>query len=168
MSSTWFIFVLEIAVISSGLVAGIFLTFSDFVMRSLKLAENTAGVEVMQIINREVYRSVFMVLLWGTLVLSLLLAGFAFLTLSGPAGILITIGGVLYFMGVLVVTMVFNVPMNNSLDVMEYTKSETAAYWKNTYVPRWVFWNYVRAVASGGTAVCFLLAIVFLARGGVA
>ena len=39
------------AVIACALVVGVFLTFSDFVMRSLNWSSPEAGIEVMQSIN---------------------------------------------------------------------------------------------------------------------
>ena len=167
MTPTWFFIVLEIAVISCGLVSGFFLTFSDFLMRSLNLAKTSAGVEVMQIINREVWRSVTMILLWGMVALSVLLIGYAYLNITGTPTVFVMAGGALYIVGVLVVSFVFNVPMNNRLDAMEYSGAEAAAYWKNIYVHRWVFWNYMRAITSGGAAICFLMACVLLTQGEI-
>ena len=42
----------QIAVIATGLLAGVFLTFADFIMRSL----TSARPKAMQEINRKVYR----------------------------------------------------------------------------------------------------------------
>ena len=55
----------QLAVIATGLVAGVFLTFSDFVMRSLAASEAIAGAEAMQEINRKVYGSIFLTLFLG-------------------------------------------------------------------------------------------------------
>ena len=71
MTSTWFLIVCEISVIACVLVSGVFLTFSDFVMKSLAAANPVGGIESMQIINRKVFKSVFMVLLLGMSGLSL-------------------------------------------------------------------------------------------------
>ena len=168
MTSTWFFIVCEISVIAYAVVSGVFLTFSDFVMRSLDGAKPVAGVEVMQRINRDVDRTVFMVLLLGMSALSPFLIGFAYLRVSGTASTLIMAGGALYLVGVFVVSLIFNVPMNQRLDTMDYTDTETAIYWTNSYVPRWTFWNYVRAIASAGSAICFLVASVWLAQGTIA
>ncbi len=154
-----FFILIEFAIIASALVSGVFLTFSDFVMRSLDRAKRSAGVEVMQVIN------VFMVLLLGMSALSPFLIGYAYFHLAGPPSSLIITGGALYFFGGFVVTLAFNVPMNNRLDTLDYAGPEAAAYWTDTYMPHWTFWNYVRAIASGGAAICFLAASVWLAQG---
>ena len=167
MTSSWIFIICQIAVIASAVVSGVFLTFSDFVMRSLNGAKTEAGVEVMQVINREVFRSVFMFLLLGMSALSPILAGIAYFRVDGPASSLIILGGAIYFLGVFVVSLVFNVPMNNRLDAKEYSGPEAATYWTNTYMPHWTFWNYVRAITSAGAAVCFLVASIWLAQGAM-
>ena len=164
MTPIWFFILCQISVIACAMVSGVFLTFSDFVMRSLDGAKTAAGVEVMQVINREVFRSVFMVLLLGMSALSPLLIGYAYFGVAGPAAALIMTGGVVYLAGVFAVSLVFNVPMNNRLDAKEYSGTEAATYWTNTYMPQWTFWNYARAIASAGAAVCFLTASVWLAQ----
>jgi len=148
-----------VSVIASGLVAGVFLTFSDFVMKSLAAAEPAAGIEAMQIINRKVFRTVFMVLLLGMSALSLVLAGYAYVSASGPGANWAIAGGGLYFVGVFIVTLVGNVPMNTRLEGMDYKSVEVASYWR-TYVPVWSRWNSVRTVASAAAAVCFLIACI--------
>ncbi|MGB5213773.1 MAG: hypothetical protein WBN88_09045, partial [Anderseniella sp.] len=58
------------AVVACGLIAGVFLAFSDFVMKALFAASPASGIEAMQLINRKVYGSVFMALLIAMLVIS--------------------------------------------------------------------------------------------------
>ena len=42
-----------------ALLAGVFLSFSDFVMRSLAATQPAGGIEAMQQINRKVFRTLF-------------------------------------------------------------------------------------------------------------
>jgi uncharacterized membrane protein len=167
MTSTLFFIALEISVIACGLVAGVFLTFSDFVMRALDRSRPAAGVEVMQVINREVFRTVFMVMLLGMSTAAPLLIGYAYLYVSGPASGWVVAGGALYLAGVFGVTLVFNVPMNQRLDTMDYAGADAASYWAATYMPRWTFWNHARAIASAAAAACFLVAGILLAQAGI-
>ncbi|ABW31041.1 anthrone oxygenase family protein [Acaryochloris marina] len=164
MTEHIFFLTLEVAVICCGLVSGFFLTFSDFLMRSLYLAKVEAGIEVMQIINREVWRSIYIFLLWGMAPFAIVLAGYAYWNITGPAMIWVMIGSALYVFGVLVISYGFNIPMNNRLDAMEYSGTEAATYWKDTYVSRWVLWNYIRAITTGGAAICFLVACILIAQ----
>ncbi|MEM7122786.1 MAG: anthrone oxygenase family protein [Pseudomonadota bacterium] len=164
MFSDWFLIVCAVSAIACGLVSGVFLTFSDFVMRSLNGAHTPAGVEVMQIINREVYRSVFMVLLIGMAVLSPLLIVLAYIGANGPALTWMTLGGAIYLIGVFMVTIVFNVPMNKRLDKELYAAAEAARYWTSTYWPRWTSWNHVRTAGAALAAACYLIACVYLVQ----
>ena len=165
MTYVRFFILIEVAIIASAIVSGVFLTFSDFVIRSLDGAKRSAGIEVMQGINRDVFRTVFMVLLLGMSMLSPFLVGYAYFNLGEPASSWIMAGGILYFAGVFFVTLAFNVPMNNRLDTLDHAGPEATAYWTGTYMPRWTFWNHVRAVTAGAAAVCFLTASVWLADG---
>ncbi len=162
MTSTLLNVLLIVAIISSSLVCGLFLIFSDFLMRSFALARPSAGIQVMQVLNREIWRSVTMILLWGMLVVSAVLAGYSFLYLEGILAGLIVTGAALYLFGALVVSFRFNIPLNDALDKLDYTSDAAASYWLETYVPRWVRWNYLRALTTGSAALCYLLAALHL------
>lgn len=140
---------LTLTALATALVGGVFLTFSDFVMRSLSAATPEAGMEAMQLINRKVYQSVFMVLLLGLVpvVIALALAEGSRWTIAG---------GVIYLAGVMGVTMLGNVPMNKRLDLLRRDPAGLA-YWRD-YAHRWTRWNHVRSVASILAAASFLIA----------
>lgn len=154
--SLFFVLLMQIAVVAYALVGGVFLAFSDFIMRSLAITGSTRGVEAMQVINREVFRWVFMVLFLGMAAVSLVVTGYSVIHLGGPAGMLIALAGVIYLVGCLGVTIVFNVPMNEALATMDLSADRTREYWTRTYLPRWTFWNTVR------TSACVLSASLLL------
>ena len=162
MTTNWIVYVCLAAGVSSALVAGVFQSFSDFVMRSLVAARPAAGVEAMQMINRKVFRSSFLVMLLGLAPASLAFAGYAYFTLSAPALQFIIAGAAIYVVFVFLVTMLGNVPMNKRLDRMDPSAEETAGYWK-TYGVMWTRWNHVRTLGSFAAALCFLLAAIALA-----
>ena len=163
MTTTWFFIVCEIAVISYAMVAGLFLTFSDFIMRSLNSAPPSAGIEVMQNINRDIFKSLTIFLLWGMVLLSIFIGVYAILYISGFASLLLTTGSVAYIVGVLVVSYTANIPMNDHLKNMVAQDPQAAKYWSEVYVPKWSAWNYLRAIGSGAAAVCTLAACISLA-----
>ena len=120
--------VLALASLAASLVAGVFLTFSDFVMRSLGAAAPAAGMEAMQQINRKVYRSVFMVLLMGMVPVAFATAFYATVVVDGPPAAWLVAGSALYLLGVFGVTAAGNVPMNKKLDVLDLTGSAALGY----------------------------------------
>lgn len=162
--STAFFFLMQFAIIAYALVGGVFLAFSDFIMRSLALTGGHGGVEAMQVINREVFRWVFMALFLGMAAVSLLVAGYGAFGLSGPAGTLVMVAGLVYLIGCFGVTVFFNVPMNEALAGMEMSSGNTQDYWLQTYVPRWTFWNTVRTFASAASAVLLLFGLLWITQ----
>lgn len=139
-----------------ALVAGVFLAFSDFIMRSLERASPAAGIEAMQQINREVLSSVFVVWLMGLAPVCLGLAAYAWIYVDGPAQTWFIGGSLTYFVGTVLVTVLGNVPMNNRLDAMRMLSDETKAYW-DIYATFWTAWNHVRTVAAALGAISILI-----------
>ena len=162
--STAFFFLIQFAIIAYALIGGVFLAFSDFIMRSLALTGGHGGVEAMQVINREVFRWVFMALFLGMAAVSVAIAAYGAFGLGGPAGTLIMMGGLIYLIGCFGVTIFFNVPMNEALASMETSSSSTRDYWIQTYVPRWTFWNSVRTVACAVPAALLLFGLLWMAQ----
>lgn len=153
-------------VVVFGLVAGVFLTFSDFVMKSLGLAKPAAGMEAMQYINRKVYGSFFMMLLMGGSIASAAFVVYAYFKMTGDAAIWFMAGGASYVLGVFVLTLLANVPMNKRLDKMDAETELGQAYWLK-YLSVWTAWNHIRTVFSAASSICFLVGSILLAQGTV-
>ena len=69
----------------------------------------------MQVINREVFRWVFMALFLGLAAASLAIAVYGGIVVGGAPGALMMLAGLIYFIGCFGVTVFFNVPMNEAL-----------------------------------------------------
>jgi len=162
--STWFFILCQFSILAFALLSGVFLAFSDFIMRSLANTGGVGGIEAMQVINREVFRYVFMILFIGMAPISMLLAGYSFFTLSGPAATLIIIAAATYLVAAFGVTVAFNVPLNEALDPMDLGSRATTRFWTETYLPRWTFWNSVRAIACGLAAAILMFALLWMAQ----
>lgn len=162
MTPDWIIYACLLAGLSSALVAGVFQSFSDFIMRGLVMATPASGAQSMQMINRTVFRSVFIVLLLGLGPASLAFAVYAWLVLSGEGAAWLMAAAAIYLPLVILITMVGNVPMNERLDGMDHAAQETSAYW-HTYGRVWTRWNHVRTLGSLGAAVCYLMAAITFA-----
>ncbi|WP_137702618.1 anthrone oxygenase family protein [Marimonas lutisalis] len=161
MFSDLFQITLIAATLASALVAGVFLTFSDFVMRSLARARPAAGIEAMQIINREVYRSQFMVLLIGMAIAAITLAAVGLVLASGPVVLWLLAGAAAYLGGVMAVTARANVPMNQRLDSQDPHSASARTLWQ-TYQRNWTRWNHLRSAAAAIAALCYLAAALAL------
>lgn len=133
--------------LSAGVMAGVYFAFSAFVITSLDKLAASSAVAAMNSINRVIVTSAFMPLFWG----SSLLAGILIVLASWQSsGMLATLAGVVYLTGMLLVTALFNVPLNNRL--RDCSEQECADVW-SVYTRRWTFWNHVRTTASVLTMV---------------
>lgn len=141
-----------------GLMAGIYFAFSTFVMTALGRLDQTAGIAAMNAINVDIVRSLFMPLFLGTTVASAALMVMGVLRVSEPGAVRMIVGGGLYVIGMFVVTMVFNVPLNNTLAAVGPSAPEAASVWA-TYLKDWTFWNHVRTVASVVACALFIAAL---------
>jgi uncharacterized membrane protein len=139
-----------------GLSGGLYFAFSAFIMRALDTAGATHGVAAMNAINARILRSLFMPLFLGTTLGSAALAIIGVLSAS-PAGTLLLAGGALYVLGMFGVTMLWNVPLNETLAAAE-GKPDAAAVWP-IYYRRWTRWNHLRTLASAGAAALFTAAL---------
>ena len=149
--------ILLFSAILMALVAGVFLSFSDFVMRGLAAAPGTAGAAGMVGLNRTVYRSVFMVLLIGFVPASVALGAVALWQMQGAAQALTLTGALAYITGVMAVTGRGNVPMNQRLDALADRPAEVSAYWPR-YLRGWTKLNHLRVAASATAALAWGIA----------
>ena len=63
------------------------------------------------------------------------------------------------------VTVAINVPMNQALAGMDLSSEAMRAYWLETYVPRWTFWNSVRTGAAALSGALLLFDFVWMMQG---
>lgn len=155
----WFFVVIQFSVLAMAFVGGVFLAFSDFIMRSLVQTGGAGGIDAMQVINRLVFRWVFMALFLGLIPVSIGIVGYGLVHLDGPARFLTVLAGMIYLAGCFGVTIAFNVPMNEALADMDLSESRTRDYWTQTYVVRWTFWNTVRTVACAVSSALLLFGL---------
>jgi uncharacterized membrane protein len=66
-------------------------------------------------------------------------------------------GSIVYLVGIIGVTMVFNVPMNDALAAAQPESAEAATFWQQ-YLSTWTMWNHVRTIAGTGALALFILA----------
>lgn len=160
-----FVFVLlQFSILAYALVGGVFLAFSDFIMRSLALTGGVGGVEAMRVINREVFRWIFMALFLGMAAVSVFIVIYSATNLTTGPGMLILFGALVYLLGCFAVTVFFNVPMNEALASMDLPSEATRGYWTGTYLPRWTAWNTVRTIACVLSAALMLFGLTWLTQ----
>jgi uncharacterized membrane protein len=146
------------AALGCGLMGGLLFAFSNFVMTALSRQPPASGVRTMQAINVHILNPLFFIVFFGTAVASFVLAVATVLRVPRSGAPLLLAGAALYLIGTVGVTMVFNVPLNNRLSLLNPDTAEAAKYWL-TYVSEWMRWNHVRTVASIMASALLILAI---------
>ncbi|MEQ8674843.1 MAG: DUF1772 domain-containing protein [Aggregatilineales bacterium] len=147
-----------LAALGSALMAGLFFTFSNFVMTALGRLDAPQGIATMQKINVVIINPLFILVFMGTALLSIGLPVSLLWRQSHPDEIFMISGSLCYVIGVILVTGIRNVPMNNALDALDAHSDEASQFWKR-YLRDWTRWNHVRSVFSLFSTLCFILAV---------
>jgi len=147
MSSTLVTILLWAAALSSGLIAGVYFAFSGFIMKALDKIETAQSVAAMNSINEVILRSLFMPVFFGSSIISILLVVIAFVYWGDAGAGLALIAGMVYFAGMFVCTVVFNVPLNNTLARPGPDGDNEQQIWSH-YLRTWTKWNHLRTVSS--------------------
>jgi uncharacterized membrane protein len=140
-----------VSAVACGLMAGIYFTFSNTIMGSLRAQPAPQGIATMQSINEVILNPLFLLLFAGSALTCTALAVTA--KFSGEPYAVWRIGAASVFViGSFVVTMAFNVPLNDSLAAVNPNSEHGAAVWDD-YLSKWVVWNHVRTVTSALAAI---------------
>lgn len=142
--------------IGCAVIGGVYFTFSTFAMTAFAKIEQASGIAAMQAINDVILRSLFMPLFFGTTIAAAILVILGVINWSAPSSLLLLTGGLVFVAGMFMVTVVFNVPMNDGLAAV--TPANADAVWKS-YLSDWTFWNHVRTIASLSASVLFMVAL---------
>lgn len=157
MSKTMFVLVL-ITAAGSGIMSGLFFAFSNFVMQGLGRIPPAQGIAAMRSINVTVQNPIFFLVFFGTGLLGLALAAASLMRWDEAGMALILAGGLLYIASAIGVTLICNVPMNNSLAALEPTSAEAADYWQR-YLREWLAWNHLRCLGTLAAMLAFSLGL---------
>ena len=146
------------AALGCGLIAGVFFAFSAFVMKALVRLPPGEGIAAMQSINVAVLNPWFMGAFLGTAAACVLTLISSLLRWDKPGAFYLFVGGALYLVGSLLVTIAFNVPKNEALASVARADPNGASLWTG-YVAGWTAWNHVRTAAALAAAASFSISL---------
>jgi uncharacterized membrane protein len=159
MNISLVVILIIVAAIINAAAAGMMYVFSTFVMRGLDRTGPIQAITAMRGINAEANSSpAFLLVYFGAAVLAAALGVVAAIQLHQPGSWYLLAGAVF---GVLaaVITMAFNVPLNNHLDGVDpagLSVADAAREWQ-AYLSTWTAWNHVRtATAVVGAALMLI------------
>ena len=143
--------------VACALNGGVFFAFSFFVMRALGALPPAAGIAAMQSINVFAVTPMFMTALFGTAI-ACVAAGVYAVTAGLPGTPAVLAGAAIYIVGTIVVTIGFNVPLNNALMAADPRAGDAVLFWAR-YQRQWLAWNHVRTLSGIGAAAWFTYAL---------
>jgi uncharacterized membrane protein len=150
MNTSPFVILTSLAALFSAAAGGMMYVFSTFVMRGLDRTGPVEAITAMRGINAEANTSpTFLLGYFGATILALIVGVIAVVQLRQPGSWLVLVGAVLAILGA-VITMAFNVPLNNHLDTVDpngLSVADAAREWQ-AYFSTWTAWNHARTVTA--------------------
>jgi uncharacterized membrane protein len=158
MNTSPFVVLTSLAALASAAAGGMMYVFSTFVMRGLDRTGPVDAITAMRGINAEANTNpAFLVGYFSATILALAVGVIAVIRLNQPGSWWVLSGAILGILGA-IITMVFNVPLNNHLDTVNpdgLSVADAAHEWQ-AYLSSWTAWNHVR------TATAFIGAALML------
>ena len=139
------------ALLTTGLMAGVYLAFSIAVLPGIARGDDNTFVVAMRGMNAAILNPVFGLVFGGPLVFG---AAAIATRLPDGEGISSTAAALSLYVATLVITGVVNVPLNNRLDSTEPPEAARALFERG-----WVRWNVVRTVLCTLSFIEFALAL---------
>lgn len=156
---------LLVATLLTGLIAGLFYAWSVSIMPGLARTDDRTYLGALQQMNRAILNGWFFLTFMGALIVT---AVAALLHLRSDARSVlpwILIALVLYI-GVLVVTFAFNIPLNNELDKAgDVNQLANAADLRARFESTWVRWNLIRALLNTAAFGSLSYGLIVFGRG---
>lgn len=141
-------------IVMTGLMAGIYFTFSVVVMKSLGQLPAAEGARVMIRINDVILNTVFMPLFFGSTLWFGGLILWSFADWQEGRSMMEVTAALIYIIGMFLVTAFGNLPLNNQLKESEDNEPELVTTW-NIYLVRWTQLNHFRTLSC--IAACIVL-----------
>lgn len=141
--------VVLLALIATGLMAGLFYSYSCSVNPGLNKLSDENYLAAMQSINGAILNPAFFICFFGALILLPLSAYFNYGQAGGLKFWLLAVAAVVYAVGLFGVTVVFNVPLNNMLDKVDLTlvTAQQLSEIRQAFEKSWNRWHGIRTVA---------------------
>lgn len=149
------------AAIASAAAAGMMYVFSTFAMRGLDRTGPATAITAMRAINADANGNApFLLAYFGAALLAVAVGVVAVVQLRAPGSGWLLAGALLGVLGA-VITIAFNVPLNDHLDTVDpaaLSVADAAREWQ-AYLSTWTAWNHVRTVTAIVAPVLMLIGV---------
>ena len=151
--------ILILATLSTGLMSGIFFTWSNAITPGIGKLSNMEYLRSLQSMNRVILNPAFRIVFIGAVITIALVPMFYFKAYPNTLFWMLIVAFIIYWIGVFGVTFLGNIPLNRILDNtnLETISIENAETLRAAIETKWNNLNLVRTITS---AISFLLLII--------
>ena len=162
MELNYKIAVLMLSILFTGLTAGLCFTWSNAVTPGLGRLDDLGFLKAFQAMNRSILNPTFIMVFMSPFLL-LFINAFVFKNTNQITFISYLVAAILLFIGVGLVTIFKNVPLNEILDksVLETASNVEIAELRKTFEQPWNRWHLIRTVCSFTSFVLLVTGLLF-------
>ncbi|WP_299315399.1 DUF1772 domain-containing protein [uncultured Aquimarina sp.] len=155
------IIVLMLSILFTGLTAGLCFTWSNAVTPGIGRLDNISFLKAFQAMNREIVNGRFMIVFFGPVIL-LFINTYLFKN-SSISFWLFLAAAILFFVGIGLVTIFGNVPLNEVLDTsnLETLSKIELHELRNKFEQPWNRWHTIRTLSSFSTFTLLIIGMLY-------
>ncbi len=156
------IIVLLVSILCTGLTAGLCFTWSNAITPGIGRLDDLGFLQAFQAMNRAIINRSFLIIFFGPIVL-LFINVFLHRTTNPVTFWSFTLAAILFFVGIGLVTVFKNVPLNELLDntVLENLSALELSELRTKFEHPWNRWHIQRTIASFTSFALLLLGWVY-------
>ena len=156
--------ILALAILLTGLMAGIFFTWSNAVKPGIGKLSDIEYLRALQSMNRVILNNTFKIIFLGAIIAIALVPVFYFNLYPRNIFWLFVFTLVIYWIGVFGVTVSGNIPLNEILDKtnLESITSEEIKTLRKSIEVKWNNFNLIRCISSGITFILLIVSFLIL------
>ena len=158
------IIILASAIFLTGLMAGIFFTWSNAVKPGIGKLSDIEYLTALQSMNRVILNNAFKIIFLGAIIAVALVPIFYFNLYPRNIFWLFVFTLIIYWIGVFGVTVSGNIPLNEILDKtnLESITSEEIKILRKSIEVKWNNFNLIRCISSGITFILLIVSFLIL------
>ena len=156
--------ILALAILFTGIMAGIFFTWSNAVKPGIGKLSDLEYLKALQSMNRVILNNTFKIIFGGAIITTALLPAFYFNLYPNNVFWIFVLILFIYWIGAFGVTVLGNIPLNELLDKtsLDSISLEEAKVLRTSIEVKWNNLNLIRSISSGVSFVLLLVSFIFL------
>ena len=156
--------ILTLAILFTGLMAGIFFTWSNAVKPGIGKLSDLEYLRAFQSMNRVILNNTFKFIFAGAIITTVLLPIFYFNLYPNNIFWMFISAFIIYGVGAFIVTIIGNIPLNELLDKtsLESISLDELKTLRKSIEVKWNNFNLIRSISSGVSFVLLVFSFIFL------